>query len=410
MIEKHCKWVIMKLLNKVLLIGLFFALQLVANAEKSPQVFILNGKKMLESRNAYIDGNKDVSKAVSSVLKAGDRALEFEPVSVTDKTQMPVSGDKHDFVSLAKYWFPNPNSPDGLPYIRKDGVVNPEVKLYKDYENLNKMSGAVLDAAIAYYFSSSEKYAEHASKLIRVWFLDTDTRMNPNLKYAQAVKGSNDGRSWGVLEGQDFRKIIDAVGLLEGSSSWKKNDQEGLKTWMTNYIQWLTESENGIAESNAPNNHGTWYQVQAVSIALYLGKTDYAVQRCELAKEKRIAAQIKPDGSQPFELERTKALSYSDFNLRALMELANLAEKVGVDLWNYKTSDGCSIRLALDFMIPFVKKEKVWPYQQIDEFKNKDFILSLYLASIKFKDTSYLGVIKNISDKELNSSTITLLF
>ena len=179
---------------------------------------------------------------------------------------------------------------------------------------------------------------------------------------------------------------------------------------MTNYIQWLTESENGIAESNAPNNHGTWYQVQAVSIALYLGKTDYAVQRCELAKEKRIAAQIKPDGSQPFELERTKALSYSDFNLRALMELANLAEKVGVDLWNYKTSDGCSIRLALDFMIPFVKKEKVWPYQQIDEFKNKDFILSLYLASIKFKDTSYLGVIKNISDKELNSSTITLLF
>ncbi len=400
----------MKLLTTVLLIGLFFAPQFGANATKLPQVFILNGKRMLESRNAYIDGNKEVEKAVSAVLRAGDKALEFAPVSVMDKNQVPVSGDKHDFVSLAKYWFPNPNTPDGLPYIRKDGVVNPEVKLYKDYENLNKMSGAVLDAAIAYYFSASEKYAEHASKLIRVWFLDAATRMNPNLKYAQAVKGSNDGRSWGVLEGQDFRKIIDAVGLLEGSKSWKNEDQEGLKTWMTNYFQWLTESENGIAESNAPNNHGTWYQVQAVSIALYLGKTDYAIHRCELAKEKRITAQIKPDGSQPFELERTKALSYSDYNLRALMELAILAENVSVDLWHYKTNDGCCIRLALDFMVPFVQKQKVWPYQQIEEFKNKDFILALYLASIKFKDTSYLGVIKNISDKELNSSTITLLF
>ena len=400
----------MKLSTTVLLIGLFFAPNFGANATKLPQVFILNGKKMLDSRNAYIAGKKDVAKAVSAVLKTGDRALEFAPVSVMDKTQVPVSGDKHDFVSLAKYWFPDPNSPDGLPYLRRDGVVNPEVRLYKDYENLNKMSGAVLDAAIAYYFSTNEKYAEHASKLIRVWFLDTATRMNPNLQYAQAVKGSNDGRSWGVLEGQDFRKIIDAVGLLEGSLSWKKEDQEGLKTWMTNYFQWLTESENGIAESNAPNNHGTWYQVQAVSIALYLGKTDYAVQRCELAKEKRIAAQIKPDGSQPFELERTKALSYSDYNLRALMELANLAENVGVDLWNYKTSDGRCIRLALDFMVPFVQKEKVWPYQQIEEFKNKDFILALYLASVKFKDASYLGIIKNISDKEINSSSITLLF
>ncbi len=400
----------MKLVNKVLLLVSFLALQFAANATKSPKVFILNGKKMLESRNAYLAGEKDISKAVSLILRAGDKALEFAPVSVMDKTQIPVSGDKHDYVSLAKYWFPDPGSPDGLPYIRRDGVVNPEVKLYKDYENLNKMSGVVLDAAIAYYFSTSEKYAEHASKLIRVWFLDTATRMTPNLQYAQAVKGSNDGRSWGVLEGQDFRKIIDAVGLMEGSSSWMKEDQEGLKTWMTNYFKWLTESKNGIAESNAPNNHGTWYQVQAVSIALYLGKTDYAVQRCELAKEKRIAAQINPDGSQPFELERTKALSYSDYNLRALMELAILAGNVGVDLWNYKTSDGRCIRLALDFMVPYVQKQKVWPYQQIEEFKNKDFILALYLASVKFNDASYLGVIKNISDKELNSSSITLLF
>jgi len=400
----------MNLLNKILLIAIFLIVNSVSSSKNPPRVFILNGKKILESSTSYQAGNKEVEKAVLSILKAGDKALNFAPVSVMDKTQTPVSGDKHDYVSLAKYWFPDPNSPNGLPYIRKDGVINPEVKLYKDYENLNKMAGAVQDAAIAYYFSSNEKYAEHASNLIRVWFLDSSTKMNPNLNYAQAVKGSNDGRSWGVLEGQDFRKIIDAVGLLEGSASWRKEDQEGFKQWMSSYFKWLTENENAIEESNAPNNHGTWYQVQAVSIALFLGNTEYAIQRCEQAKEKRINAQIQSDGTQPLELKRTKALSYSEYNLRALMELSLLAEKVNIDLWNYKTNDGRCIRKALDYLIPFVLKEKKWPYEQIEEYKLTGFIPLLYLASIKFNDKSYSGVIKKISEKEISASSLLVLY
>lgn len=400
----------MKLLKKIVVISISLTVHAVSTATNPPRVFILNGNKLFESRNSYQKGNKEIEKAVLSILKAGDKAFSFQPVSVVDKSQIPISGDKHDYVSLAKYWFPDPKSPNGLPYIRKDGVVNPEVKLYKDYDNLNKMAGAVQDAALAYYFSSNEKYAEHASKLIRGWFLDAATKMNPHLKYAQAVKGSNDGRSWGVLDGQDFRRIIDAVGLIEGSSSWTKEYHEGFKSWMVNYFKWLTESENGIGESNAPNNHGTWYQVQAVSIALFLGNTEFAKQRCELAKEKRISSQIQTDGTQPFELERTKALSYSEYNLRALMELALLAENVKVDLWNYKTTDGRCIRLALDYLIPFVLKEKEWPYKQIEEYKTNGCIPLLYIASLKYNDSSYMGVIEKISDKKISSSSISIMY
>jgi len=381
-----------------------------AFATNPPRVFLLNGKKMLEVRTDYLKGNQTFAKSIKTILKAGDKALNFAPVSVMDKTQTPVSGDKHDYVSLAKYWFPNPNTPNGLPYIRKDGVVNPEVKLYKDYENLNKMTVAIQDAAIAYYFSLDEKYAAHATKLVKTWFLDAETRMNPNLNYAQAVMGSNDGRSWGVLEGQDFRKIIDAIGLLEGSSSWKNEFMKGFKSWMNSYFKWLTESENGIEESIAPNNHGTWYQVQAVSIALFLEKNEYAKQLCEMAKEKRIAAQIKPDGTQPLELVRTKGLSYCEYNLRALMELALLAENVNVELWNYKTNDGRCIRLALDFLIPYVLNEKKWPYQQIEPFKSEGFASLLYIASIKYKDDSYLKFINKISSKDISASSIIALY
>jgi len=383
---------------------------LVAQSKMPPRVFLVNGKQMLESRTAYLSGDKKVKYAVQALIKEGNKALKFVPVSIMDKEQTPPSGDKHDYISLAAYWFPDPNKPNGLPYIRNDGVRNPDVKNYKDHDNLSKMCDAVLDASAAYYFSSEEKYADHAATLIRVWFLDEATTMNPNMKYAQAVLGRNDGRGSGVLDARDLKKIVDAVGLLEGSQSWKKEDLDGLKSWMTKYFHWLTESKNGKDERDAKNNHGTWYDVQAVSIALFLGKNEYAKERCETAKEKRIAFQIQPDGKQPEELARTKSVSYSEFNLQALMELSLLAENVGVDLWNYTGSDGQSIQKALDYIIPYITKEKETTYKQIDEIKSENIIPALYIASLKYNDGAYREVIRKISDKEFEKNAFIVLY
>ncbi len=385
-------------------------IQVAAQTMTPPRVFIVNGKKMLESRTAYLSGDKKVKYAVQALIKEGNKALKFAPVSIMDKEQTPPSGDKHDYISLAAYWFPDPKSPNGLPYIRNDGVRNPEVKNYKDHDNLSKMCDVVFDASVAYYFSSEEKYAEHAVTLIRVWFLDEATKMNPNMKYAQAVLGRNDGRGSGVLDARDLKKIVDAVGLLEGSQSLKKDEGDGLRLWMTQYFQWITESKNGKDERDAKNNHGTWYDVQAVSIALFLGKIEYAKERCESAKERRIAFQIQPDGTQPEELARTKAISYSEFNLQALLELSLLAENIGIDLWNYTGSHGRGIRKALDYIIPYITKEKETIYKQIDEIKSDNFVPALYVASLKYNDGTYLSAIAKISEKELNKNSFVVLF
>ena len=172
--------------------------------------------------------------AYKQLLKDADKALEQGPFSVMEKKHLPPSGDKHDYMSLAPYHWPDPTKPGGLPYIRKERQTNPEVKEYKekeykDKEYQPKMCELVNTLALAYYFSDEEKYAEHAAKLLKVWFLDPETKMNPNLNFAQAIKGENTGRGAGIIDARHYVKLVDAIGLLVSSKYWTGKDQQGMK-------------------------------------------------------------------------------------------------------------------------------------------------------------------------------------
>jgi len=355
---------------------------------KAPRVFSFPPQIMQQLRDQVAAGNlKDPS--FEQLRKDADKALEQTPVSVMDKGITPPSGDKHDYMSQAPYWWPDPAKPNGLPYIRRDGQVNPEIEKLTDHKNFDKLFSTTHTLALAYYFFGDETYATHAAELLRVWFLNPKTLMNPNLEFAQGIPGHNTGRGTGLIETRDLYRLVDTVGLLEGSKSWTAADHKGMNDWCARFLDWMLHSDKGKDEAAAKNNHGSYYDVQVASLALFVGNADEAKRILKSVPEKRIATQIEPDGRQPLELERTKALGYSTMNLAGLFELGLLGENAGIDLWSLQSADGRSVRKALDYLVPFVSGKEKWPYQQIIEFKTAEISPLLAIAALKYKDPSY---------------------
>ena len=306
--------------------------------------------------------------ADTSLLQQAQAALKFAPVSVMDKAVTPPSGDKHDYMSQAPYWWPDPAKEGGLPYIRRDGERNPEINRISDHDNLGRLIGHVSTLGRAYRATREERFAAHATRLVRVWFLDPATRMNPHLQFGQGIPGVTQGRGIGIIETRGLPRLIEGIQQVAGSKAWTSADEKGLQQWMREYLRWLIESDHGKAEAQNGNNHETWYDVQVAGLAIYTRQTEVARRTLEAAKQ-RIARQIEPDGRQPRELERTRSWDYSIFNLEAFFDLAEFGEQVGVDLWNYRTSDGRSLRAAFDFLLPYGRGEKTWTLPQITPFR-----------------------------------------
>lgn len=387
-------------LIRIVPLSLFLSTAVARADQTPPRTFTSDGRDLLAAKQA-VQSNADpkLKKFVEKLKKDAAKLLDMKPPSVMDKALTPPSGDKHDYASLSPYWWPDPSKPDGKPYIRKDGEFNPERAKY-DLEPLDKMTKAVQDLGLAYYFTGDEKYAKKAAELVRVWFLNPETRMNPNLRYAQFVWGYDEPRASGVLEGNRCRRVIDGTALLAGSSNWTSSDDDALKAWFKQLLEYLRTSPQGKDEASQPNNHGTWFHVQAATYALYTGDDAMAKQLIEPTFKSRIASQFNPDGFQPAEGVRTQSFHYHRFNLLALFDLAMLGDRVGLDLWNYKTADGKSLRLGLDFLSPYALGEKQWEHQQIHEVKKSDMAALFRRAANAYNEPKYEDAFKKMNEDD----------
>ncbi|WP_243701012.1 MULTISPECIES: alginate lyase family protein [Rahnella] len=332
----------------------------------------LNPAQMAVVRQQLRDHNAapQTTDAYQHLLAAADSALKKPELSVTDKGMTPPGDSKHDYLSLSAYWWPDDSKPDGLPWIRKDGHVNPASKNdQSDGVRLADFTARVQNLTLAWYFSGEQKYADKAASLLRTWFITPQTRMNPNLNYAQGVPGISPGRNAGVLDGRYFStRIVDSLVLLRGNPAWTDNDEQQMRAWMQDYLTWLQGSKIAKKEGRTENNHGNWYVTQVSGIAWYLGDKAVIGDMVKLMKSK-LDVQLKPDGTQPAELARTRSFHYSYFNLQAISMMAVLAQKNGIDLWHYRTLQGGSVLKSLDFMARFTDPALPWPYKSLDQIR-----------------------------------------
>lgn len=320
-------------------------------------------------------------------LKAeADKMLNAQPLSVMMKDKTPASGDKHDYMSQARYTWPDPTKPDGLPYITRDGQTNPEINKL-DRNRLGATANRITTLALTWYFSGEEQYAEKATELIRVWFLNKATRMNPNLEYAQIVPGryGNKGRCYGLIDSYSFVEMLDAVALLEQSEAFTSKDSKQLKAWFARLTDWMLTSPQGKEEAAGANNHSVAYDAQIIAFSLYTGNKKLAQEVIDAFPERRIFPQVEPDGSQPHELHRTLAFHYSQYNLTHFIDIMLMAKKLDSNIDNATSADGRNFYKAMDFLARYAGKSiDEWPYRQISgwEESQQNFYKDLYRTAI----------------------------
>jgi len=335
-----------------------------------------------------------VTRNDQQVVDRATQLLSVDPMPLTDFVAERSMGTSNDFYSEGDYWWPDPENPDG-PYIRRDGMTNPDNFLdhRKAVRNLNEWVSTLV---AAFDTTKDQKFADHAIHHLSVFFLDISTRMNPNLLYAQAIKGRHTGRGIGIIDTIHLIEVAQSITKLISLKSLSSELEKDLKKWFEDYTTWMNTHEYGLKEKDHGNNHSTWWAAQVASFAKLTGRADHM----EIARsqfKKLLSAQMAPNGGFTDELKRTKPYIYMLFHLEGYAILCDMASTEDDNLWTYEGKNG-SIRKAWDYMMPYIKDKSKWTYppdvQNFDEVPIQT--VGQLLAAKAYNNQEYLEVWKNL--------------
>ncbi|MBO2543177.1 alginate lyase family protein [Salegentibacter sp. BDJ18] len=296
------------------------------------------------------------------VLSKAAWALEQEPITITTSKAERSAGGIHDFYSEGDYWWPDPKDPDG-PYIQRDGETNPE-NFTAHRKAMIRFSQIIGALASAYEVTGEAKYVEHAFKHLQAWFMNNETKMNPSLNYAQAIKGRVTGRGIGIIDTIHLMEVAQGLLVMRNFSEADPLIVSGVKKWFRDYLEWLTTHPYGIEEMNWKNNHSTSWVMQVASFSRLTENEDLLEFCRDRYRDVLLPKQMAMDGSFPLELERTKPYGYSLFNLDAMTAVVHILSDDDHNLWEYETESGKSIRKGIKFLYPYVADKGKWPYRQ----------------------------------------------
>lgn len=316
--------------------------------------------------------------------------------TVISKKSSPFS-DLHEYVSLATYYWPNPDTKDGYPYLQKDGYANPDGVNY-DKDKLRRLAYLTYHMAILTYLTEDFKYVHLLEKHVHHFFINPKTRMNPNMNGGQYIPGKNTGRKEGIIDyTANFTYALNMIMNLAAVNLISKTLVEELKQWHEKLLEWLVTSEIGVAEAKAVNNHGTFYDLGCCVIARFTNNQaiiDHFKDRFEVF---RLDHQIMKDGSLPLELKRTKSLSYSLMGLKGLLELSEIFE-IGKK----------KIETSIDWLLKTAFSKTKWPYEQVTEYDPG--INLLFLDLIKNYDHKYDQIKMAINYNQVINKTLYYIY
>lgn len=325
------------------------------------------GRQTFLWRPQWLEAISADAKRRQDAIDEADKALGRGPYSVTNKSKLVPGASPNDYTSIGPYWWPDPKKSDGLPYKRRDGEVNPERRGADfDKDRLSKLGADMEALSLGFYLTQDPRYAEQAAVLVRAWFLDPQTRMAPNMNFAQGIPGRVNGRGEGIIEASDFSTVIESVGLIAPSGALSDSEVAALKLWFTQFSQWLATSENGAVEMRKTNNHSVFFDFYLAHFALFAGLDSVTKSIATNFPRYRIARQMDKRGRFEAELGRTRSWHYSNYLVAGAGRLATIGECVGEDLWNNELNDGRGLTAAARFLDGYADNLETWPYPDRD--------------------------------------------
>lgn len=324
------------------------------------------------------------------ILPVADSFLRQQPVTITAFRSPRSAGGPHDFFSEADYWWPDPKDPGG-PYIQRDGMTNPD-NFVEHRRAMIRFATQVATLTSAYRLTADERYAAHALRHLRAWFVDEATRMTPHLLYAQAIHGRVTGRGTGIIDTIHLVEVARAAGLLGASRSAVPAETTAVTRWFADYLTWLTTHEYGIAERDAKNNHATCWVMQVAAFAKLTGDARLLDFCRDRYKRMLVPDQMAVDGSFPLELKRTKPYGYSLFNLDALATICQILSTPADNLWEWALPDGRGVGKAMQFLYPYMRDKSTWPFARDVMYFNEWPVRhpSLLFAGLGLRESRYL--------------------
>jgi hypothetical protein len=330
------------------------------------------------------------------ILSAADNYLKEPPITITAFAANRSAGGKHDYYSESDYFWPDPENPYG-PYIPVDGRTNPD-NFVEHHHALMRLSLEVPALTAAWRITNQQVYATHAADHLRAWFVDPATRMNPNLQYAQAIRGVATGSSFGIIDTIHLVEVVRAIEMLKSSKALSNAEFDAINQWFADYLEWMTTNPHGIEERDSKNNHATCWVMQVAAFSSFTGNQELATYARQRYEAVLVPGQMALDGSFPAELKRTKPYCYSLFNLDAMATICQILSTSHNNLWTFDLPDGRGMRKAAAFMVPYIQNKKSWPLPP-DIMYDRDWPMrqcSLLFAGLAFQHPDYIDLWKTL--------------
>ncbi len=291
---------------------------------------------------------------------------DLEPPSVFQKSSRypRPTDDPQDYVSIGTYWWPNPETTDGLPFVRHDGEYSPVLDQY-DRIQWDLHCDGIAVFAMAHQVCGD--FSGVISDWLNTWYIDPVTRMNPHLRHAQFCPGHDDGRMVGCIDFTvrlpRFIEILRRV--ISASPHMTSAFNSRVKPWWDELLDWLISSEVRDWHAAADNNIGVYYDRSIIYLALWLGREALADEFLESVLTERVGRQIQPGGRLPHELARTRSFDYTLMTILGFIDLAVLGDLRGMNLFTDSVPNSGSIAASMDWLWSLAASRDPWPEKQI---------------------------------------------